>query len=153
MNYFLGIDRDTGVLAADFEECARTQTGCPATTFKCNPGWANFPVKGSTVIQNDIWYHAAVTFDGRYWKLYLDGALESMTAGADTGSNRLPRWDSIQHAGIGIAMNSTGVREGFFDGVLDETRIWNIVRTPEQISAAVNQELTSGAGLGGPLGT
>ena len=145
MNYFFGIDT-TGVLAADFEECARAQSGCPATTSNATQGGQNYPVRGSTTIQNNVWYHAAVTYDGRYWKLYLNGALETMT-GADTGAARLPRWESIQHAGIGTAMNSTGVAAGFFAGVIDEVRIWNVVRTQDEIQADMYTELTSGTSL------
>src|SRR6185503_10390472 len=128
MNYFFGID-STGVLAADFEECARAQIGCPATTSNATVGGQNYPVKGSTPIVNDVWYHAAVTFDGRFWKLYLNGVLETMSAGADTGANRFPRWDSRQHAGIGTAMTSVPVAAGFFQGVIDEVRIWNVAHT------------------------
>jgi len=46
-----------------------------------------------------------------------------------------PRSDSIQHAAIGTALNSTGSvtsgqTAGFFDGVIDEARVWNYARTP-----------------------
>lgn len=150
MNYFFGIDA-SGVLAADFEECAKTQTGCPATTSNATQGGQNFPVRGTTLIQNDVWYHAAVTFDGRYWKIYLNGDLESMT-GTDTGANRYPRWDSIQHAGIGTAMTSTGAAAGFFAGVIDEARIWNVVRTQTDIQNDMYNELTAGTGLIGRWG-
>ena len=105
MNYFFGIDT-TGVLAADFEECARAQTGCPATTSNATQGGQNYPARGTTVIQNNVWYHAAVTFDGRYWRFYLNGVQDGATI--DTGATRYPRWDSIQHAGLGTAMTSTG---------------------------------------------
>ena len=40
-------------------------------------------------------------------------------------------------------MTPTGVATGFFNGVLDEARIWNVARTAAQIGAARNQELTS----------
>lgn len=143
MNYFFGID-STGVLAADFEECARSQTGCPATTSNATQGGQNFPARGTTVIQNNVWYHAAVTFDGRYWRFYINGTLDGTI---DTGANRLPRWDSRQHAGIGTAMTSTGATAGFFAGVIDEVRIWNLVRTQAEIQADMNNELTAGNGL------
>src|SRR5687768_15871461 len=58
MNYFFGID-NTGVLAADFEECARAQIGCPATTSNATVGGQNDPVIGSTLIVSEVWYHAA----------------------------------------------------------------------------------------------
>ena len=44
-------------------------------------------------------------------------------------------------------MTSTGATQGFFDGVLDEVRIWNVARSQSQIQAARYQQLTSGTGL------
>ena len=59
MNYFLGIRQSDGVLAADFED---TATGL------------NHPVAGVTPIPaNGAWHHAAATYDGTTWRLYLDG--------------------------------------------------------------------------------
>ena len=63
MNYFLGIQDN--VLFADFEE------GSAGTS----PG-ANHPVTGITPIQNNVWYHAAATYDGTKWQLFLNGVLE-----------------------------------------------------------------------------
>ena len=118
MNYFLGIDATTGVLVADFED---TATG------------GNHPVAGTTAIAaGPSWHHAAATYDGTTWRLYLDGKLdERLVVGSFT-----PRSDSIQHAALGTAMNSTGVAAGFFQGVLDEVRIWNFARTGAQIRRA-----------------
>ena len=151
MNYFFGID-STGVLAADFEECATSMVGCPATATNTDAdgGGQNYPVKGSTAIQDNIWYHAAVTYDGRYWKLYLNGIQDGATT--DTGASRYPRWDSIQHAGIGTAMTSTPAAAGYFQGIIDEVRIWSMVRTQTEIQSSMNSELTSGTGLIGRWG-
>ena len=122
-NYFLGIDGATGRLAADFED----------TTLSNN----NHPVFGTTTIVNGVWYHAAATFDGTNFRIYLNGNLEgSVTSAAK------PRYDSIQHAGLATAMTSTGVAGGFFNGALDEARIWNVARTQGQIASAINSELT-----------
>ena len=106
MNYFLGIRQSDGVLVADFEEGAAGS----------NPG-LNHPVIGVTPINNNIWYHAAVTYNGSCWQLYLDGNPET------DGTNcpgQPPRSDSIQHAGIASAMTSNGTAAGFFDGMIDE---------------------------------
>src|SRR4029453_4118419 len=75
----------------------------------------------------------AATYDGTTWRLYLDGQLErELVIGAFT-----PRSDSIQHAAIGTALNSTGgvgsQPQGFFNGVLGGARIWNYARTSQQI--------------------
>ena len=53
------------------------------------------------------------------------------------------RSDSIQHAGLGVALNSTGAASGHFDGILDEVRIWNVARTQAQLAATINTKITS----------
>ncbi len=136
MNYFLGIDRDSNVLVADFEE------GVGGTT-----SGLNHPVSGVTVIQNNTWYHAAATYDGSKWQLFLNGVLERELA-----VNQPARSDSIQHAAIGSALNSSGAPEGFFDGAIDEVRIWNVARTPQQIAAGVSIEIPSDPNLLGRWG-
>ena len=139
MNYFLGIN-SLGTLGADFEECASATTGCPAG----GTAGLNHPVTGTTVIQNGVWYHAAATYDGQVWRLYLNGQLDAQLT---LSGVRYPRWDSIQHAGIGTALNSTGVISGAFSGAIDEVRIWNVARTQTEIISTINSELTSGTGL------
>ena len=113
MNYFLGIDATTGVLVADFED---KQTG------------ANHPVIGITPLRFNTWYHAAVAYNGSTWQLYLNGVLE-----AEVNVGKAARNDSLQHAALATALDSTGAPEGFFDGVLDEVRIWNYARPVQQI--------------------
>jgi hypothetical protein len=121
MNYFLGIRGSDNVLAADFED---TATGL------------NHPIVGLTSIANGTWYHAAATYDGNKWQLFLNGILEGEAAVGKT-----PRFDSIQHAGLATALNSTGVVEGYFDGTMDEVRIWNYARTQAQIESTINSEI------------
>lgn len=127
-NYFFGIDETSGVLVADFEDLA---TGL------------NHPISGSTVVPVGVWQHGVATFDGSTWRLYLNGKLES-EASTD---GQVPRNDSIQHAGIGTAMNSTGVTEGNFAGVIDEARIWNYARSLSEIQSTLNSQVASATGL------
>ena len=58
-----------------------------------------------------------------------------------------PRADSIQHAALGTAMTSTGAAAGFFQGQVDEARIWNVARSATQILAQRDHYFTSGTGL------
>src|SRR5207245_5622517 len=80
MNYFLGIDSTTGKLAADFEEGA---TGI-------SPG-NNHPLIGGTVLQTNVWYHVAATYDGSNLRVFLNGNLDGQL-----GVSQPPRSDSIQ---------------------------------------------------------
>src|SRR5207253_36576 len=102
----------------------------------------NHPIAGVTPIANNIWYHAAVTYDGAKWQMFLNGALES-----ELVVGQPPRADSIQHAALGSALDSTGAAAGFFNGVLDEVRIWNFARSAQDISANRNLEIFSATGL------
>jgi hypothetical protein len=132
MNWFLGIRGTDGKLAADFEDMA---------------SGGNHPVIGATTLLNNVWYHVAATYDGTTWRLYLNGALD-----AELAVGQAPRSDSIQHAGIATAMTSTGVAAGYFDGVIDEVRVWNVARSGAAITADMYGELTSGTGLVGRWG-
>ena len=58
--------------------------------------------------------------------------------------------ESDQHpARLRWARRSTrrAATHGFFNGALDEVRVWNVARTRSQIQAARDRELTSGTGL------
>jgi hypothetical protein len=136
MNYFLGIDAATGRLVADFEE------GVGGS----GPLGLNHPISGARAVTTNTWHHVAATYDGT-WKLYLDGVLD-----ASLTVNQPPRSDSIQHAALATAMDSSGVAAGFFAGTIDEARIWNVARTGAQIRSNRDGELTSGSGLVGRWG-
>jgi len=146
-NYFLGIDTATNRLCADFE--ATLSTPLNGTGAANN----NYPVFGTTVITNNVWTHAAATWDGSGWKLFINGVEETVTV-----SNLLPtpapipRGDSIQHFGIGTAMNSAGAAVGFFQGVIDEARVWSTARTPAEIATGKDLEVASATGLIGRYG-
>ena len=133
MDWFLGIDATSGQLVADFEDSANG---------------ANHPVTGNAVVSSNVWHHVAATYGSGTWNLYLDGALDkTLAVGAFT-----PEATSIQHAALGTAMTSNGTAAGFFAGVVDEARVWNVVRSGAQILASRDQELTSGSGLIGRWG-
>ena len=131
MNYILAIRAADGRLVADFEEGGAGPS----------PG-LNHPVAGHTVITNNGWYHAAVTYDGAEWRLYLNGILET-----NLYVGRPVRGDSIQHGSLAAALNSTGGAAGAFAGVLDEARIWNYARSAQEIADNYRLEIISTNGL------
>lgn len=152
-NYVLGLHSTSNFLVADFEE---------------GPGGAllglNHPVCGNTAITDTNWHHAAATYSvANGWKLYLDGVAQTVgtacsncqttsPANCTTTPGATPRSDSIQHFGVGSALTSTGVADGYFNGAIDEVRVWNVERTAAEISAGKNLEITSGTGLIGRWG-
>ncbi|MDX2196751.1 MAG: LamG-like jellyroll fold domain-containing protein [Cytophagales bacterium] len=93
-----------------------------------------FDLNGTTNAVVGTWYHVANVYDGTTARIYLNGNLEAILT--VTGS---------------FVSNSQSVRLGcrqefsantqFFQGDLDEVRIWNIGRTQAQIQNAFNQNL------------
>jgi hypothetical protein len=126
MNYFLGIRQTDSTLVADFEE------GAAGTI----PG-LNHPIAGVTKLARNTWYHVAVTYNGSVWKLYLNGQLENQLS-----VNQPVQGVSIQHAAIGSACTSVGAAQGFFNGIIDEVRIWNAARTQTQVISTLNSAIT-----------
>lgn len=129
MNYFLGIRQTDSTLVADFEE------GSLGTT----PG-LNHPIIGVTKLARNVWYHVAVTYNNSIWKLYLNGQLESQVT-----VNQPTQYLSIQHSAIASACTSNGTAQGFFNGIIDEVRIWNSAKTQNQIISTLNSAITGTA--------
>jgi len=127
MNYFLGIRKEDSILVAAFEE----------SNTSINPG-KNHHIIGFTTIHTNIWYHAAVTYDGNFLKLYLNGNLESALE-----INRQPMNQSPVKTVIGGVLLSGDVLGGSFNGLIDEIRIWNYARTQSEIQNTINKEILS----------
>lgn len=140
MNYFLGITI-ADVLVADFEEASGSNTGL------------NHPFTGSSAaaITRNVWTHVAVTYtiSNGVWNLYKNGI---NVGTSDLADGIIPENISKQFASIGSALTSTGSPEGFFNGKIDEVRIWNRPLSPSEIVANMNVQLTSGTGLLGRWG-
>ena len=136
-NYFMGIHATTGTLCADFE-------AYPAAGIVAGQ---NYPAIGSLVLPFQQWTHVAATYDpaaadGQRWKLFVNGVQDPNTQ-ANPPPAAVGRSDSIQHFGVGTALNSTGVASGFFQGAIDEVRVWSVARAPAQIAAARNREIAA----------
>jgi hypothetical protein len=79
------------------------------------------------------WHHVAATFNGSTLALYVDGVVVGST----------PFGGSIPVSGQGFTLGSHPGYE-FFNGTMDEVRIWNTARTQAQIQAAMNTEIMPG---------
>lgn len=90
-------------------------------------GGANSRVDGIGVIPINKWTHVAATYDGTTTKLYINGQLDNSVnlASGPLVSNTDPLY-------IGCDRDAT-TKQYFWNGYLDNVRIWKEVRTENQI--------------------
>ncbi len=96
----------------------------------------NTDVTGGASIRDGNWHHCAASFNGTALTLYVDGNQVASQAIA------------INTVGTTFEMGrQIGANGDFYDGKLDEVRVWNTARTQDQIRAFKNVQL-SGAETG-----
>ena len=81
-------------------------------------------VAATQPVSSGTWHHAAYTFDGTTNQIYLDGALSA-------SSTNLPDERTPTSCWLGTLDGTSDL----FSGVLDDFRVFGLVRTAAQISA------------------
>jgi hypothetical protein len=73
-------------------------------------------------VNDDLWHHAAATFDGKTLKLFVDGALQQQSAAV---SGELSANAHELTIGMHRSAPSSQDKEVSFDGLIDEVRLFN----------------------------
>ncbi|TYB77235.1 immunoglobulin-like domain-containing protein, partial [Bizionia myxarmorum] len=97
----------------------------------------------TSVTINDLrWHHVAITFDSTLgtYILYIDG----INVGSNTGASA-PDTNNYNCL-IGALGNNSNTPMNYFNGALDELRIWNATLTEVQIHEMMNQEIETNSG-------
>ncbi len=100
-------------------------------------------VSSSVPVNDNQWHHGAAVFDGTTWKLYVDGVYKNSKAMTTT-----------------TILTGTSTRFGMYtnntfpwSGQIDDVRIYNYARTPEQIVQDMNAgHPAPGSPVGSALG-
>jgi Concanavalin A-like lectin/glucanases superfamily/Secretion system C-terminal sorting domain len=88
-------------------------------------------------VADGIWHHVAVTLSAGTVTVYLDGVAKASQSGY-----------SIVNQNSNVLIGEGGPGAGqYFNGSIDEVRIWNVARTQAQIQASMNSAISSGTGL------
>jgi hypothetical protein len=88
-------------------------------------GTTNSIILGPTLLANNSWQHVAATFDNGTVLLYLNGVLDQTATGA------MVPYVGPEPVAFGREGNYPG---GTLNGILDEVRIWNVVRTASDLA-------------------
>jgi hypothetical protein len=83
------------------------------------------------LLSANTWYHLAATYDGSVLSAYKNGVLTSTVAvtgtlAAATGSLIIGKHPSVAH---------------YWEGSIDEARVWNVARTCSEINQAMNTNI------------
>lgn len=100
-----------------------------------NGQWNELNSPSMSVTLN-TWHHVACVMDGTNMIIYVDGIEQAKKALSST---------SIKNASnVNLLIGDSPAFSGrVFNGKIDEVRIWNVGRTPEQINKTMNMKLTS----------
>ena len=137
LNYFLGIVNATGKVVFSFEQIE-------------TPVGGDNLVQGTVNVNDGLWHHAAVTYDGQTLRLYVDGSPDGSLA-----TTKTPRWDSIHRFALGTGYSDYASAlgpAGYFAGVLDEVRVWDHARSGSAIAQGMARRIRSAPGLVGRFG-
>ncbi len=93
-----------------------------------------FPdINASTSIVDGIWHHVAAVYDGTNAMIYIDGNLEVST----------PATGAIDNSAFQVAIGENLQASGrYFEGQMDDVRIWNIARTGTEINGNMSSCLS-----------
>ena len=97
-------------------------------------GNSDYTIISNASINDGSWQHIAVTRTKATGALaiYINGILDKTGTCSNVGSLNAPSF--LRLGGMQTAVN-------YFEGSLDDIRIWNVVRTQADISSNMNQEL------------
>ena len=87
--------------------------------------WVGFDTKTEN-IQPEAWNHVAATYDGSDYRIYVNGKLA----------------ETFPLAGVPLTTPATWSIGRDFPGQIDEVRVWNTVRTEEEIRENMSRRLT-----------
>ena len=96
--------------------------------------------KSKTLLPLGAFSHVAVTYSDKHARIYINGTLEAEQK--EQGQDNNPETPVL----IG-AMYANGAPHDFFHGMIDEVRMWNRARSPQEIKQGMHLSL-SGAEKG-----
>lgn len=89
---------------------------------------------GNTRIDDDIWHHIATVYDNGVASIYIDGILDASTSlGTTFGSGNI-RYGFLAVGSEATGYNGTRGPTDYFQGSLEEIRIWSSARSEEEIN-------------------
>ncbi|EPR70595.1 putative internalin [Winogradskyella psychrotolerans RS-3] len=103
-------------------------------TFRANAGGLT-----ANNVMDGKWHHVAVTYNGTRYTLYIDGDFKTYMDASGPAPNAYNMF-------LGAMYRPGDTPTNYFNGWLDELRIWDTALTEEQIRDMMNQEIENHSG-------
>ena len=96
-------------------------------------------LSNTTSLYENVWYHVVATSDGSFYKLYINGQLQTLTilAGSNNG-NWVSDFSSTANKGSIGSLNRTGPSEDLFNGKMDQVCVFDYELSTDQITYLYN---------------
>ncbi len=110
----------------------------PKLTWYDNSNSVELSITSPYTIPNDEWHHIAATYNGTTAYLYIDGI--EVISGTPTSAPL----NTTQIFKIGAETENdatTPISTNFFNGAIQEVRIWDVALSEEQIREMMNQQI------------
>mgnify|MGYP003384325531 CR=1 FL=1 len=115
-------------------------SGANTINFATNQGASVISIDSTTDVFDGKWHQITATFDGTDLKIYVDGVVENTLTSVGT--------IDTNNIAVAIGANLETVPLRYFDGAMNDIRIWNKALSEADIQANINQELNGNeAGL------
>ncbi|WOD42642.1 LamG-like jellyroll fold domain-containing protein [Hwangdonia lutea] len=113
------------------------KNGFPNLTWYNNSGTEILNITSPHQITNNIWHHVASSYNGTTASLYLDGVLV-----ASSNSSRPSNNNRKFMLGATYDSSTPSTPKHYFNGYIDEVRVWNVALNERQLREMMNQEIT-----------
>ncbi len=103
------------------------------TAFSWNGGLVT--ATGATTVQANTWYHFGITWDSTNGlRVFLNGRLDGSQSQTNYSAS-----GSSNYIFLGFTPNQCSGNQGWFNGSVDQVKIYNYARTPAQIAYDYNR--------------
>ena len=99
-------------------------------------------LKGSLIVNDGKWHHVTGMFAAGKLSIYVDGILDvTQTKGTTMGSGKV-RYGFVGVGSEATTFNGTRGPTNYFEGEIDEVRMWSVARTEADLRASMCKKLT-----------
>ena len=98
-------------------------------------------IRSQHTIDSSRWYHVAITFDGSTYQLFIDGINLGTIAGSINAPDSTGGNVEALLGAIDMDAGSNNTVSNFYNGWIDEVRIWNVAISQDQLRQMMNQEI------------